>query len=71
MKRVFSIAMHLSEFLKLINKAIDLSEIGMDILVAIRTLGPGWCGDEALAVAFYCAPMPTGPANIHSVRIGV
>ena len=32
-----------------------LSENSTDDLEAIHALGPGWCGDEALAVAVYCA----------------
>ena len=39
----------------MIDKAVELSESDVDNLTAIHALGPGWCGDEALAVAIYCA----------------
>ena len=55
MKQIFTKAKHLSEFLELIEKAMELAEGNADDLTAIHTLGPGWCGDEALAVALYCA----------------
>ena len=55
MKRIFPYAKHLPAFLRLIDKAVELSESGVDDLTAIHALGPGWCGDEALAVAIYCA----------------
>lgn len=55
MKRIFPFAKHLPAFLRLIDKAVELSESGVEDLEAIHALGPGWCGDEALAVAIYCA----------------
>ena len=55
MNRIFPYAKHLPAFLRLIDKAVALSESGVDDLMAIHALGPGWCGDEALAVAIYCA----------------
>lgn len=54
-KMLFLGAEHLTGFLKLIDTAIALSESDTEDLTAIHTLGPGWCGDEALAVAIYCA----------------
>lgn len=39
----------------LVRKAIALSHEGMDDLQAIRSLGEGWVGEEALAIALYCA----------------
>lgn len=39
----------------LLQKAIDLSKTEMDDLDAIRQLGQGWVGEEALAIAVYCA----------------
>lgn len=51
----FSNAKHLNGFLDLIQKAIDLAESERDDLDAIRELGEGWVGDEALAIAVYCA----------------
>lgn len=55
MKRIFTRSKHLPAFLELIGKAIELAEGNGDDLDAIHALGPGWCGDEALAVAVYCA----------------
>ena len=55
MQRIFRDAEHLPAFLRLIDRAVELAESGGDDLEAIHTLGPGWCGDEALAVAIYCA----------------
>ena len=39
----------------LLQKAIDLSKTELDALDAIRELGQGWVGEEALAIAVYCA----------------
>ena len=39
----------------LLQKAIDLSKSELDDLAAIRQLGQGWVGEEALAIAVYCA----------------
>ena len=39
----------------LINLAVTLSENGEKDLDNIRRLGEGWVGDEALAIALYCA----------------
>lgn len=55
MELLFPEAKTLPGFLKLIDKAVELAESNVDDLTAIHTLGPGWCGDEALAVAIYCA----------------
>lgn len=52
---IFPEAKHLPEFLKLIQKAVDMAKAGTDDLTAIHALGPGWVGDEALAVAVFCA----------------
>ena len=40
---------------KLIDRAIALSENELDDLDNIHTLGEGWVGDEALAIALYCS----------------
>lgn len=55
MQALFPDAKHLPAFLALIGKAVELSESNVADLEAIHILGPGWCGDEALAVAIYCA----------------
>ena len=43
------------ELQQLLQRAIDLSASDLDDLDAIRQLGQGWVGDEALAIAVYCA----------------
>lgn len=55
MKRIFPFAQHLPAFLRLIDKALELAESSEDDLKAIHQLGEGWVGDEALAIAVYCA----------------
>ena len=42
-------------FTSLIERAIDLASGDVDDLDAIHQLGEGWVGDEALAIAVYCA----------------
>lgn len=42
-------------FTSLIEKAINLASENMNDLEAIHQLGEGWVGDEALAIAVYCA----------------
>ena len=55
MKRLFADAVHLNEFLKLTEKAIQLSQMEMDDLDAIHQLGEGWVAEETFAIAVYCA----------------
>jgi ADP-ribosylglycohydrolase len=43
------------ECTKLINKAVVLSNDNKDSVEAISELGQGWVGEEALAIAIYCA----------------
>lgn len=43
------------ECLILLEKAIDLAKEGYPSVDKIRQLGEGWVGDEALAIAVYCA----------------
>ena len=50
----FAGADHLQEFLEGIDRAIGLAKTSADDLVAIRQLGEGWVGDEALDIALYC-----------------
>ena len=50
----FKSTMHIIEFVNLINKAIDLSEISIDDLSAIEKLGEGWVTEETAAIAVYC-----------------
>ncbi len=52
---VFPNAKKMDEFQTLLQKAIDLSGTEIDDLDAIRQLGQGWVGDEALAISVYCA----------------
>lgn len=55
MEMLFPDAKNLPGFLKLIDKAVELSECDLADLDAIHQLGQGWLGDEALAIAVYCA----------------
>lgn len=55
MQMLFPEAKELPGFLKLIDKAVELSESDLADLQAIHRLGQGWVGDEALAIAIYCA----------------
>lgn len=55
MKRLFPESKELPGFLKLIDKAVELAKSDLDDLTAIHQLGEGWVGDEALAIAVYCA----------------
>ena len=55
MPAVFPRARHLDQLLALIGEAADLAGSDTDDLTAIRRLGEGWVGDEALAIAVYCA----------------
>ena len=54
MRQIFFWVEELPAFCRLIEKAVALADAGSDDLQAIHTLGAGWCGDEALAVAVYC-----------------
>ena len=55
MKMLFPEAKTLPGFLKQIDTAVELSESDISDLDAIHKLGQGWVGDEALAIAIYCA----------------
>lgn len=55
MPAVFPQAKHMGDLLSLMDKAVRLSWESTDNLAAIRLLGEGWVGDEALAIAVYCA----------------
>lgn len=55
MARLFAGAEHLDNFLRLMDKAVELSERKTLSLIAIHQLGEGWVGEEALAIAIYCA----------------
>ena len=46
---------HCETFRKLMTKAADLSATDLPALEAIHMLGEGWVGEEALAIAVYCA----------------
>lgn len=55
MQLIFPWADSLPNFLNKIQLAIDLAGKSENDLDAIHALGAGWCGDEALAIAVYCA----------------
>ncbi len=52
---VFAEDGHIDELVRLIDRAIELSENAKDDLENIHDLGEGWVGDEALAIAVYCS----------------
>ncbi|MBQ8161566.1 MAG: ADP-ribosylglycohydrolase family protein [Clostridia bacterium] len=54
-RRVFPESTDRDAFLSLMEKATDLAGKDTDTLSAIHALGEGWVGDEALAIAVYCA----------------
>ena len=53
--KVFPEARKMNDLLALLQKAVDLSRMDLCDLDAIGQLGQGWFGDEALAIAVYCA----------------
>lgn len=55
LSKLFPKAPHLREFKELMAQAISLSTSNFSDLDAIHELGEGWVGDEALAIALYCA----------------
>lgn len=55
MEKLFPEAKNLPDFLKLMDRAVELAESKESDLDAIHKLGAGWVGDEALAIAVYCA----------------
>lgn len=55
MEALFPQAKTLPEFLALMGKAVELAAGDTAELDAIHQLGEGWVGDEALAIAVYCA----------------
>jgi len=52
---VFEGKRFLSEMTRLLQLAIELSQSRLDDFEAIKQLGKGWVGEEALAIAVYCA----------------
>lgn len=53
--RLFAGKKHLNEQIRLIDRAIELSNKNLDDLEAIRELGQGWVAEETLAIAIYCS----------------
>ena len=54
-RRLFAGDRHIGELVALINRAIALASGQEDDSTCIRQLGQGWVGDEALAIAIFCA----------------
>lgn len=52
---MFKKAKEISNYQKLMNKAVELSAKDISDLEAIHRLGQGWVAEEALAIAVYCA----------------
>ncbi len=55
MEGTFAGVAHWGVLRALIEKAIHLAEGDLEDLQAIQALGEGWVGDEAIAIAVYCA----------------
>lgn len=55
MPEIFPKAKHMNDLLNLIKKAVELSKKDIGDFNAIKRLGEGWTGEEALAIAVYCA----------------
>lgn len=53
--RLYAQTDFIDDMTALLNRAIDLSQNADSDLVNIHRLGEGWVGDEALAIAVYCA----------------
>lgn len=51
---MFADTQDIEKFIVLIEKAIDLSQNNAQDEENIRSIGEGWIGDEALAIAIYC-----------------
>ena len=54
-RSLFPARKHLGVFIDLIDKAVSLSSNDRPDIENIASIGSGWCGDEALAIAVYCA----------------
>ena len=54
-QRIFPQAVHLPALLEKIQLALQLAKTGGSDLDVIHALGEGWHGDEALAIAVFCA----------------
>ncbi len=48
-------AVHLGDFVELMDRAMALAASDVPDLEAIHALGEGWVGEEALAIALFCA----------------
>lgn len=54
-KEIFPKAKHLDEFVSIMDLAVELAASDVPDTKAIERLGEGWVGEEALAIAVYCA----------------
>lgn len=52
---LFPDAEYMPGFVKHIERAIEYTQKDVDDLTAIHALGEGWTGDQAIAIAVYCA----------------
>lgn len=55
MPRMFPRAKHMAAFTELMENAVRLADSKVSTDKAISKLGEGWVGDEAMAIALYCA----------------
>ncbi|MBR0485472.1 MAG: ADP-ribosylglycohydrolase family protein [Oscillospiraceae bacterium] len=54
-RKLFPTAEHLQDFVRIMEQALELAESSEIPEKAITHLGEGWVGEEALAIAVYCA----------------
>ncbi len=54
-EKLFGNEKYIDELSDIVNKAISLSQSGVDTLSAIEQLGEGWVAEETIAIAIYCA----------------
>ena len=54
-EEMWPVSDHKEYFLELMRKAVDLASMDRNDLDSIHKLGEGWSGEEALAIAAYCA----------------
>lgn len=55
LQKLYPQAKYLDKMISILEKAVDLAAEDCDDLEAIHMLGEGWTGEEALAIAVYCA----------------
>lgn len=55
MRELFPHSLHMNEFEAVMDRAVDLAAENEDDCEAVEFIGGGWVGEQALAIAVYCA----------------